>query len=188
MNDHGPAEAVKSLINEGGRKMKKSVRYGTGVLFSLLFLWACGSTQTAAEKERLAAEIEDAVAMSDFTFNATYAYPTGYSSLYLSPYYDVKVSPDTVKVYLPYYGRAYRAPMDPREGGFHFTSTDFEYRSLPGKRKGNWIAEIIIRDLDRPVSFRFDIWGNGTARLDVTDMNRQPISFQGDIELEKEEP
>jgi len=94
------------------------------VLFSLLFLWACGSTQTAAEKERLAAEIEDAVAMSDFTFKATYAYPTGYSSLYLSPYYDVKVSPDTVKVYLPYYGRAYRAPMDPREGGFQF----HEYR------------------------------------------------------------
>ncbi|HAR37705.1 MAG: hypothetical protein A2W86_06720 [Bacteroidetes bacterium GWD2_45_23] len=163
--------------------MKKFALYGIGLFFSALLLQACGTTRSAAEKEQIAADIRHAVERCDFIFEATYAYPTGYRSVYLSPYYNVKVSPDTVKVYLPYYGRAYRAPMDPREGGFNFTSTDFEYKLIPVKGKGNWQTEVTILDLDRPVTFRFDIWENGTARLDVNDMNRQAISFQGNIEI-----
>ena len=163
--------------------MKKFALYGIGLFFSALLLQACGTTRSAAEKEQIAADIRHAVERCDFIFEATYAYPTGYRSVYLSPYYNVKVSPDTVKVYLPYYGRAYRAPMDPREGGFNFTSTDFEYKLIPVNRKGNWQTEVTILDLDRPVTFRFDIWENGTARLDVNDMNRQAISFQGNIEI-----
>ncbi len=163
--------------------MKKFALYGIGLFFSALLLQACGTTRSAAEKEQIAADIRHAVERCDFIFEATYAYPTGYRSVYLSPYYNVKVSPDTVKVYLPYYGRAYRAPMDPREGGFNFTSTDFEYKLIPVNRKGNWQTEVTILDLDRPVTFRFDIWENGTARLDVNDMNRKAISFQGNIEI-----
>ena len=166
--------------------MKEFVRYGIVLFFSVLFFQAFGGTRSAAEREQLAVGIRQAVEMSDFIFEATYAYPTGYRSIYLSPHYDVKVSPDTVKAYLPYYGRAYSAPMDPREGGFNFTSTRFAVQSSPGKRKGNWITEVTILDLDRPVTFLFDIWENGTARLDVNDMSRQPISFQGDIHIKKE--
>lgn len=163
--------------------MKKFALYGIGLFFSALLLQACGTSRSAAEKEQIAAFIRHAVERSDFIFEATYAYPTGYKSVYLSPYYNVKVSPDTVKAYLPYYGRAYRAPMDPRDGGFNFTSTDFDYKLIPVNRKGNWQTEVTILDLDRPVTFRFDIWENGTARLDVNDMNRQAISFQGNIEI-----
>lgn len=167
--------------------MKKLLFCTFAVLVSLLLLQACGTTQSATEKEKQAAVMREAVESSDFTFKATYAYPTGYNAMYLSPYYDVIVSPDTVSAYLPYYGRAYHAPIDPREGGFRFTSTEFQYRVMPGKRKGNWIAEIAFLDLDRSVSFSFDIWENGSTRLVVNDMNRQPISFQGDITIPKKE-
>ncbi|HHT35183.1 MAG TPA: DUF4251 domain-containing protein [Bacteroidales bacterium] len=161
--------------------MKTMLSYGFGLFSFLFILWGCGSTQTAAEKEMLALEVREAVEQPSFRFNATYAYPTGYQPVYLSPYYDVEVTSDTVKAYLPYYGRAYRAPVDPREGGFQFTSTDFTYRYRPGKSDGNWIAHITILDMDRPVTFRFDIWENGSSRLMVNDFNRQPISFQGDV-------
>jgi len=160
--------------------MKKILFCVIGLFFFLLVFQACGTTQSAAEKEMLAIELRDGV------LNSTFAYPTGYRSVYLSPYYDVKISPDTIRAFLPYYGRAYRAPMDPREGGFIFTSADFQYEFVPGKRKGNWIVEIAINDLDRPVSFSFDIWENGSARLTVNDVNRQPISFQGDVTVKKE--
>ncbi|MDD4777389.1 MAG: DUF4251 domain-containing protein [Fermentimonas sp.] len=166
--------------------MKKFTTYGLLSLFTIIFLSACGSTQTAAERAQLAAEIEDAVEMSDFTFEATYAYPTGFKSIYLSPYYEVKVSADTVKAYLPYYGRAYTAPIDPREGGYNFTSTDFVYEVISGKRAGNWLVNIIINDLDRQVVFNFDIYENGTGRLSVNDVNRQAISYHGNIKTEKE--
>ena len=156
----------------------------SGVLlccFIALILPACGTARSAAEKAQLAHEIEQAVELSDFTFKATYAYPTGFRSLYLSPFYDVRVTTDTIEAYLPYYGRAYTASINSREGGYRFTSTRFEYQVNAGKKKGNWEAVVTLHDLDRPVTFRFDIWGNGTARLHVTDVNRQSISFQGDI-------
>ncbi len=163
--------------------MKKQFFYIPLILLGVaLYFTSCGTAQSAAEKEALAQEIAQNVNDLNFTFNATYAYPTGFRSIYLSPYYDVKVSQDTVKAYLPYYGRAYTAPMNPSEGGIKFTSTDFEYQVQPGKRNGNWLVQIRPNDLDRQVVLYFDIWENGTARLDVSDYNRQPISFQGNVE------
>lgn len=159
-------------------------KFTFNILFLLLanfILLACGSSQTAAEKAQFAEGIENALEVPNFTFKATYAYPTGFKSIYLSPYYDVKVSEDTVRAYLPYYGRAYSASMDPREGGYNFTSTDFVYKVNPGKKSGNWLVNILINDLDRQVVFNFDIFQNGTGRLSITDVNRQPISFQGNI-------
>lgn len=161
--------------------MKKNMFYVAMIILVALFLHACGTSQTAAEKEQQAAEVNEAIMNSDFTFKARFAYPTGFKSLYLPPSYDVVVSSDTVKAYLPFYGRAYRAPIDPRDGGYRFTSTDFEYLISPGKNDRNWIVKIIFNDLDRALEFQFDIWTNGSAYLSVNDMDRQAISYQGDI-------
>lgn len=164
--------------------MRKLYFSGLLMLSFLLSIHSCGSAQSAVEKEKQAALVRDAVEEGDFVFNANYAYPTGYKSLYLSPFYDVKVSSDTVKTYLPFYGRAYRASLDPSEGGYRFTSTDFEYRVSKGKKNGNWNVTIVFNDQQRPLTFNFDIWENGTARLNVNDANRQAISFQGDLSFD----
>lgn len=164
--------------------MKKLLGLSMILLSAMLFVYGCGSAKTLAEKEQRAVEVRNAMEMSDFTFKATYAYPTGFKSRYLSPYYDVVVSQDTVKVYLPYYGRAYRAPIDPRDGGYRFTSTDFSYNVVQGKRGNNWLVDISFNDLDRAVEFHFDIFENGTGRLSVNDTDRQGISYQGEIHIE----
>lgn len=166
--------------------MKKFTINGLFLLLTITIFSACGSSQTAAEKAQLASEIESAVTMSDFTFKASYVFPASSTSIYLSPYYDVKVSPDTVRAHLPYYGRAYRAPINPSDGGYNFTSTDFDYKVNPGNKNGNWQVNILINDLDRQVEFFFEVWTNGTARLSVNDFNRQTISYQGDIITKKE--
>lgn len=166
--------------------MKKVTINGLFLLLSTIVFLACGSSKTAAEREQLSDEIENAVEMSDFTFKATYAYPAGYRSTYLSNNYYVKVSTDTLHAYLPYYGRAYTAPIDPREGGYNFDTTDFDYQFKPGNKPGNWMVSIFINDLDRQVVFNFDIWENGTGRLSVNDVNRQEISYQGNIVTTKE--
>lgn len=167
--------------------MKNQWFIAMGAILCVCALSACGTAQTAAEKEKQAIEIVRAVEEPHFTFQATYAHPTGYKSIYLSPFYDVKVSSDTVEVYLPYYGRAYRAPMNPSEGGYRFTSTDFTYKVMAGKKKANWLAEIVFHDTDRPITFHFDLWENGTARLNVSDVDKQQISFQGNLLLEKKD-
>lgn len=156
------------------------------LIFTIVIFSACGSSMSVAEKEQLVAEIDNGIKESDFTFKATYAHPTGFKSVYLSPFYDVKISADTVKAYLPYYGRAYTATLDPSKGGYNFTSTDFDYNFSPGSKPGNWRVSIRFNDLDRHVQFNFDIWENGSGRLSVNDVNRQTISFQGDIVTKKE--
>lgn len=148
---------------------------------------SCGSSQTAAQKQEIANEIREKVNNFDFTFKATYAYPTSFRSINLSPFYDVKVSPEKITAYLPYYGRAYSAPMDSSEGGIKFESTTFEYKVNKGKKSGNWLINIQVRDKGKEITLLFDIWENGTARLSVSDPNRQPISFTGDIEINDKE-
>ncbi|HBG40475.1 MAG TPA: hypothetical protein DDZ96_01435 [Porphyromonadaceae bacterium] len=161
--------------------MKKNILRFMVAMALVSVLYACGASQTAAEKAARTTELKEAIEARRFTFNATYVYPTGFKSRYLTPSYDVKVSPDTLTVYLPYYGRAYSAPIDPGEGGIKFSSTDFSYEMEEGKKAGNWQIRIRTNDTPRQTILFFDIWENAKARLDVTHPDRQPISFQGDI-------
>ncbi len=161
--------------------MKKIIIKIAFLFFMLPLVNSCRSAFRVAETGGQLADMERMVGVPDFTFKATYAYPTGFHHLYLSPTYDVKVVRDTIESCLPYYGRAYTAPIDPREGGYRFTSTSFEYRVRHGRKKDSWEAVITLHDLDRPIKFHFNIWGNGKAWLNVTDVNRQSISFQGEI-------
>ena len=144
-------------------------------------LLSCGTSQTAAEKEQKALRIKEKVVSFDFTFTAMTANPMNFGPVHLTSSYDLKVSKDTIQAYLPYFGRAYVANMDPTEGGIKFTSTDFDYNIVKGKRKGNW--NITIKTLDRNpnLSLYLDIWESGSAQLIVSDPNRQTISFEGNI-------
>jgi len=69
-------------------------------------------------------------------FNAETAYPQHGDSNSLSVGYDMRVSKDSVVVFLPYYGRAYVAPNS-SEGGIAFTSPQFEY-AIQQQRNFGW--------------------------------------------------
>jgi hypothetical protein len=94
--------------------------------------------------------------------------------------YDLVVTGDTVIAYLPYFGRAYSAPINPSEGGIKFTSADFEY-TVEKKKKRSW--EILIRPKDnRDVQELYlTIFDNNKASLRVNSLNRENISFNGYI-------
>ena len=162
--------------------MKRILLYTLFATIALILFVACAARQTAAEKEAMAAYVRNAVEMSEFRFNATHAHPTGFRSMVLTAPFDVRVSPDTVRVNLPFFGRAFRAPIGIDEGGYRFTSTDFEYSVRPGNRAGNWLVQIDFNDARTHIVFHFDIWENGAASLNIIDIDRQSISFQGNIE------
>jgi len=113
----------------------------------------------------------------DYVFRATRAMPLRGRTLQLTSAYDVTVSKDSVSSWLPYFGRAYAAPMDPTRGGIQFVSTDFEYHVTD--TKDGW--DISIRPHDAPdvQELFLSVFGNGNATLRVTSTNRQPISFSG---------
>jgi len=155
-------------------------------IFALL-TWSAANQRsqaqsTRAQKDsvktaRLAAMIEQ----KDFVFKADMVYPLGGRSRNLSAdNYDLVIAGDTVTAYLPYFGRAYSAPINPSGGGIEFTSTNVDYSSTV-RKKGGWEISIKRKDGNDPQQMFLTISTGGYATLQVSSVNRQSISFNGTI-------
>lgn len=141
---------------------------------------SCSSTRNIAGKNPQ--NISELVQSPDFIFEARQAIAqNGYTKNLLSDY-SLSVSTDTLIVFLPYYGRAYRAPMDPTKGGIQFTSTDFSYDIAKEKEEG-WTIKIIPLDHKNEVDkMTLQVTSSGHAILHVISTHRQPITFNGNLE------
>ncbi|ASU34873.1 DUF4251 domain-containing protein [Mucilaginibacter xinganensis] len=140
------------------------------------------------KKAAKAAKVKEMLDAQSYIFNATYVIPQRGNARSITYGYDVVVSKDTVTAYLPYYGRVTLAPADPSDGGVKFTSTNFDYKSEPANngydititpKDGNTQGSKDVRYLRLNVSY------NGYASLQVISNNRDPISYNGEIEERK---
>lgn len=126
-------------------------------------------------------KIKQLVANRNYIFQAQSVFPMGGRTRQIAgDGYEVSVSKDTVNSYLPYFGRAYSAPLDPSKGGIQFLSKQFKYTEKPNKR-GGWDITIEPQDVRDVQQLIFSISEDGYASLQVTNTNRQPISFNGII-------
>jgi hypothetical protein len=119
-----------------------------------------------------------AIAAKRYLFTAQTATPMSGRVIQLTGGYDVKLKNDTLTAYLPYYGRAFSAPLDATRGGINFTSTKFTY-VVKERRKGGWDIKIEPSDAGDVRALAFTVSQDGYTTLQVTSNNRQPISFYG---------
>ena len=129
---------------------------------------------TAQEKD--AAEIQQMFDTKNFIFKAETVNPQSGRTRQLTQEYDLTISRDKIISFLPYYGRAYNAPVS-SEGGIKFTSTDFSYDVK--KVKKGWEITIIPKDVSDVHQMYLTAFTNGRATLQVTSNSRQNISFNG---------
>ena len=126
--------------------------------------------------------LADAIATKQFVFKAQTVFPNfGAARQVTGEGYDVKLTGDSLVSYLPYFGRAYAAPLG-TEGGIKFTSTQFDY-AVKNRKKGGWNIVIKPADVSNFREFLLNVSENGSATLRALSNNRQPISFNGKIEL-----
>ena len=136
---------------------------------------------TKAEKQAAkTAAIKNMIDSQSYVFKAQSATPMSGRNRQLTSDYDLKVTKDKLVSYLPYFGRAYSAPIDPSQGGIQFTSKDFDYTTTP-RKKGGWDIQIKPKDYRDVQQMSLTISEDGYASLQVTSINRQPISFSGYI-------
>jgi hypothetical protein len=135
-------------------------------------------TVEAQNKKDKKAQIRRIVEAQNYVFKAQTALPTSGASRPLTGDFDLRISKDTIISDLPYFGRAFTAPLNPSEGPLRFTSTDFQY-SVADRKKGGWDVTITPKDVHDPRQLTMSIFDNGTASVVVTSYNRQPISFNG---------
>ena len=97
-----------------------------------------------------------------------------------STIYTLKITKDTISSDLPYFGRAYVAPMDPSQAGLEFVSTKFDYTLTPGKKEG-WTVLIKPKNALDIREIQLNISPAGYASVQVICTNRDPITFNGII-------
>ena len=153
---------------------------------ALLLLFVSAITIVAAQdsKSNQSEENANVKAMVDakrYLFKAQSAHPTRGRVVQLNSEYDLKITPDTIRSYLPYYGRAYSAPIGESEGPLDFVSKDFEYKQQD-RKKGGWDITIKPKDGKGVREMFLTVFENGTASLRVSSNNREPISFNGHIQ------
>src|SRR4051794_34506373 len=100
----------------------------TAPLFLLVMLAGLLPAQAQKEKEKDKATItKELVEMQRYVFIPQSAMPLSGRVRQLTPDYSLKITKDTLDAYLPYFGRAYSAPIDVTQGGIQFVTNSFEY-------------------------------------------------------------
>lgn len=138
-----------------------------------------------------------------YIFNATTAIPmanrevnevlsrmpggTGGTIQLLGSKYELSVAKDSVEAFLPYYGRAYTATMNPDDSGIKFKSKKFEYKAVQ-RKKGAWLITMKFKDTKDPQTMTLSVSENGYATLHVNSNNRQAITFSGFLSEPKAKP
>ncbi len=149
-----------------------------GLLFIMVTAFA-GSCTTSKAQENVPTDIKRIVESKNFVFKAEIAKPLRGGNMQLSSGYDIIITPASIIAYLPFYGRAQTVPIGASDGGIKFTSTNFDY-AAEANSKG-WKITIKTNDVSHVRQLFLTIYSNGTANLDVMNINRDDISFRGYI-------
>lgn len=156
----------------------KSIHIPFLLVVCLLATTLFSVAQKPTKKEIKKAEIQNSIDSQSYVFHAQQAISLGGGTRQLTSEYDMQVRPDFISTYLPYFGRAYQAPIDPTDGGIKILTQKFSYQKTM-RKKGGW--EITIKPMERMdvQQLYLTVSEDGYATLQVTSINRQPISFYG---------
>ena len=156
--------------------MSKNITYHLIAFCACAFY--CTTTIKAQETvNAFAQQIRD----QDFLFTAVnYASASG-GNQQLTDFYYVKIKEDRIIGSLPYYGQNYSAQINLTDGGLKFNSIKFEYNPVE-KKKGKILLKIRLKDDQIIVQELFlTIFSDGSAQMDVSSRNREPITLYGYI-------
>jgi homoserine acetyltransferase len=165
-------------------KTMKTTLAGFGILLmiaTLTFNTAIAQNPRKERQAKKAAEVREAIEAKRYSFNANYMTPLRGGGKALTSEYEITIKGDSLASYLPYYGNAYVAPIDPTKNVLDFKSTKSFY-TAELQKKGGWEISIILKDNRDVLKMFLSISPDGYATLRVTLLNQDPISFDGTIE------
>lgn len=151
------------------------------LLITFIFVAGLSPVAFSQTKNERAAAVQAAVSQQLYVFRAQTALPVGGRSRQLTTYYSFTVIKDSVISDLPYFGRAYSAPLDPTQSALQFSSGQFSYNVKSGK-KGGWDIDLTFKDVREVERVSLSISKDGYGTLQVFPTNRQTISFTGSVE------
>ncbi|SRR5690606_37631812 len=151
------------------------------ISFCMCYLPACTTTKHPVEVVGASeTEVQQAIADDRWIFVANQVMPQSGRSRILTTRYTMLCNKDTILSALPYFGRAYSAPIGETKSPLDFTSANFVLTKNVDK-KGRWNVTIKPNDYSEVQSYIFTLFTNGSAQLNVQMKSRSPISFSGTV-------
>ena len=136
------------------------------------------------KKERRQIAVAGAIATKRWHIDITSMNTMRYGSRTVTPDFYLELRGDTLRSYLPYLGQAYQSPTMSPSIGLNFEEPVLTYKE--SKPKSNKYTQIDIDVKTREDSYHYviEIFDSGQAYIRVRSMNRDPISFDGTLEIE----
>lgn len=166
--------------------MKRLIKILMVILITSVIALPClAQTAKQQKQDEKAEKLKQLIESRNFVFQATYMSPMGGGQIYLTSPYDVTITRDSVTSFLPYFGVAYMSTgYSSSDNGIKFTSTKFDYQ-VQNLKKGGYRVIIKPKDVTNLTQMFLEAYPGGYASLSVISVNRQQISFQGNV---KERP
>ncbi len=157
--------------------MKAIISYS--VLVVLLYLSSCSTTKNTIETVQ---QITQKVESKDFTIKVNYALPMRMKQIALTSDYDLKIKNDSAFAFLPYYGVAHVAPMNPSEGGIKFNEKLTDYNIRQNKKKDGWDISFKVKTRENNYQIYLNIFNTGNSTITINSYERDAITFYGNID------
>lgn len=157
-------------------------------LLGIVLLLAGQSLYAQSKKEKReqkAKEIKELIDSKRFTIDVNRALPMRGRTINLTSPYSLEMRGDSVISYLPYFGRAYSVPYGGGDG-LRFEKSITDYQASFNK-KGTAQIQFRTRSDDDTYAFDMQVFSNGSATINVTPVNRQSITFHGELAPKKQE-
>lgn len=143
------------------------------------------SAQSKKEKKEQKTEaVKKLIASENYKIGVQTALPMRGRFIPLTSSYSLEIRNDSIISYLPYFGRAYSIPYGGGDG-LNFRAPLKEY-NMKMDKKGNAVIKFVARSPEDMYEFKAKVYPDGSASIDVNMQNRQPIGFQGELEMKDE--
>lgn len=152
----------------------------TSTFLLLFFMTSCLSSKTAPETINA---VTHKVESKDFTVVVNYANPQRMRPVFLTSDYHLRIKNDSAFAFLPYFGVAHIAPLDPSEGGIKFAAPMDNYTITPHKKSSGWDVRFKVRSKESVYEIFMNIYNNGSSTFSISSYERDMISYNGNIVL-----
>jgi len=171
------------------------------LIASLLFLFACGSTQRTVAPSAESRALDQLLATKNFSISADWAYPNATASMAAlsntgllgigntanainligNPNF-LKVIGDSISAFLPYYGERQMGAGYGSDNGIEFNGIPETYSLKKDEQKQRYTMEFTISGKTTEVfNVTIDFFPNTTAQINIFSSQRRGIRYQGNV-------
>lgn len=142
------------------------------------------SRRKLTKKERQQVAVVDAIAAKRWHIDINTMSTMRYGSRTVTPDFYLELRGDTLHSYLPYLGQVHVSPTLSPSIGLNFEEPVLTYKESKPKSNKYTQIDIDVKTKEDSYHYVIELYGNGQAYIRVRSMYRDPISFDGTLEIE----